>query len=433
MASEGAQQAAVRRRPRKPVPFLVRISGRFYWQPTRAVRDLGFANEALGAERLAAMARAVELNRGVAEARQKRAQPSNTGYWIAVPSGTPLHPLTGKPKGTVDDVVALYYRDHKKFLSKAEKTQKGYRYNIGRILEWCGGTMVAHIDRPSIKAWQVALEESAPLMAASILRTLRILMGVAKDWGYIDANPAEKLGLATARPVDSECGEAFDPEEDILWAADEVERFCRTAVAENRKSVADALMLGLNLGQREGDILRLRWDQYDEETGLVLIRPRKVARMRAGVVVSVPVTPDLKAWLDAMPRPDDRSKTMVVREAGSARFQPGPYREDYFRAKVAEIREKAKLRPELKFRYTRHTAATRLGEAGCTPHEIMAITGHTQLETVMKYVKPNPSMAMAAMAKLQEARARLEVRLKHGSVDAAMGQPPLAGQENRSP
>lgn len=408
MAGEDQRETAIKRRPRKPIPFLVRISGRFYWQPTKIVRALGFANEALGAERLAAMARAVELNRQVAAERQKRAAPANSGYWAAVPPGTPIHALTGKPKGTVDDVVELYYRDHKKFLSKAEKTRKGYRYNIGRILEWCGGTMIAHIDRPSIKAWQVALEASAPLMAAALLRSLRILMGVAKDWGYIADNPAEKLGLATARAVEGDEEDDFDPEEDILWQADEVARFCRIAIAEGRKSLADALMLGLNLGQREGDVLRLRWDQYDEETGLVLIRPRKVKRNQ--VVLAVPVSPELKAWLDAMPRPTDRSKTMVVREAGSARFQPGPYREDYFRAKVAAIREEAKLRPELKFRYTRHTAATRLGEAGCTPHEIMAITGHSQLATVMKYVKPNPAMAAAAMAKLVEARTRLAIR-----------------------
>ncbi|MEW5729137.1 MAG: tyrosine-type recombinase/integrase [Pseudomonadota bacterium] len=417
MSGETLSATAVsRRRPRKPVPFLVRISGRFYWQPTRAVRSLGFAAEPLGKERLAAMRRALELNAQVAEERQRRDAPAlKDPYWAAIPAGTPLNPLTGKPKGSVDDVVELYYRDHKKFASKAESTKRGYRYNIGRILAWCGGTMIAHIDRPLIKTWQLVLEQEAPMMAAAILRTLSILMGVARDWGYIADNPASKLGLASTSSADDQ---AEDGAVDILWTEEEARTFCATAVASGAKSLADALMLGLHLGQREGDVLRLRWSQYDEETGLFLIRPRKVKRR--GVVLMVPASPELRAWLAAMPRPDDRNQVIVLREAGDGRYRPGPYKEDYFRARVAEIRDKANLRKALAFRYTRHTAATNLGRAGCSPHEIMAITGHTRLETVMKYVKPDPVMAAAAMAKLEAARMALRAKLGEGGEASAL-------------
>jgi len=52
----------------------------------------------------------------------------------------------------------------------------------------------------------------------------------------------------------------------------------------------------------------------------------------------------------------------------------------------------------------RHTAATRLGEAGCSDDLIRAVTGHADRSVVARYVRPNATMAQAAMVKSLEHR-----------------------------
>jgi integrase len=54
----------------------------------------------------------------------------------------------------------------------------------------------------------------------------------------------------------------------------------------------------------------------------------------------------------------------------------------------------------------RKAAARRLAEAGCTPHEIMSITGHTTLKEVTRYTDAvnRERLARSGMARLKEAR-----------------------------
>ena len=51
--------------------------------------------------------------------------------------------------------------------------------------------------------------------------------------------------------------------------------------------------------------------------------------------------------------------------------------------------------------------AKRLAEAGCTEHEIRAITGHASLKEVVRYTKGvnQQRLATVAMAKLRKTRA----------------------------
>jgi integrase/recombinase XerD len=51
----------------------------------------------------------------------------------------------------------------------------------------------------------------------------------------------------------------------------------------------------------------------------------------------------------------------------------------------------------------RKASATRLAEAGCSPHQIMAITGHKSLKEVEAYTKAagQKGLAKSAMARLK--------------------------------
>jgi integrase len=51
----------------------------------------------------------------------------------------------------------------------------------------------------------------------------------------------------------------------------------------------------------------------------------------------------------------------------------------------------------------RKAAARRLAEAGCTPHEIAAITGHASLKEIVRYTEAvnRKRLAQSAMAKVK--------------------------------
>jgi integrase len=72
-----------------------------------------------------------------------------------------------------------------------------------------------------------------------------------------------------------------------------------------------------------------------------------------------------------------------------------------FGRKFKDWYQKANL-PHCSVHGLRHATATRLADRGCTPHEIMAITGHRTLAEVEGYTRTaaQSKLADSAMAKL---------------------------------
>jgi hypothetical protein len=76
-------------------------------------------------------------------------------------------------------------------------------------------------------------------------------LSVAKDHGKISVNVCEKGG----RLYDSDRA-------DIIWLADDIREFCALASVE----LQAAMLLVRWTGQRQGDLLKLSWKNYDGHT-----------------------------------------------------------------------------------------------------------------------------------------------------------------------
>ena len=119
------------------------------------------------------------------------------------------------------------------------------------------------------------------------------------------------------------------------------------------------MLLAINTGQRQGDLLRLPWSAYD---GTVI----KLRQRKTGAYVPIPVADALKDALDTAPRakPDhvdqQRSQT-VERKRISGRVGQGRH---------------ARRHSRLTFHDLRGTAVVTLARAGCNEVEIYSITGH---------------------------------------------------------
>ena len=289
------------------------------------------------------------------------------------------------PHGSLPWLVRLYRADAR-WRELRPRTQRSYNEAIKRLEEWsraAGHPPIESYDRRAIKEYQRALSGRSTHKAKKVLTVLRILLGFAVDEGLLKENHATKLRLKGGH------------KRERVWSHEEVEAFCITAHACGRPSIALALLLALNLGQREGDVLGLTWAQI--QGSAIRIRQAKT-----GAVIEVPITTELAAELDGTPR---QSPTIVVSETTGR-----PYGEHNFRHVFSEIRAEAGLPDDLLFMDLRRTAVVRLGEAGCEVHQIAAVTGHslkTATSILEIYLPRTAVMARQAVAKLEKYRAKV--------------------------
>ena len=366
------------------IPFFIvkpgRGGDRYFWQPSTALRALGWRPERLAPDLAQAIERARELNRQLES-------------WRAGNAPTGANPAAGPRPGTMADLIHRY-KQSARYRAKAAATRKGYDWCLNAILAWTskvpadldGLAPIASITAPKVQRWYEEMHATKPGTANAVLRVMRLLFTFARRNGDVTVNPAAAPGLIT--PAKS----------GRIWTDAEVDLLVATADAMGQPSIGDAIELAFWLGQRPTDIRQLRWDQY--KAGVIAVTQSKTAAR-----VTIPESPRLLARLEAARLRQQEAKvastTMVVCESTKR-----PYTEYHFSHTFAEIRARAvKKAPSLaglQFKHLRHTAVTRLAEAGCTIAEIARITGHSlkTAETILEhYLVRTDDMAAAAVAK----------------------------------
>ncbi|MBS4046549.1 MAG: tyrosine-type recombinase/integrase [Alphaproteobacteria bacterium] len=164
------------------------------------------------------------------------------------------------------------------------------------------------------------------------------------------------------------------------------------AESEMQGPIRLAFMLALHTGQRQGDVIGMTWSQFDGQ-GISL------RQGKTGVDLYIPATPALKAALEAA-REGRGAVQIVAGPKGAYSLQGFRYAWD------CEMKRIGMHGQGLLFHGLRHTALTRLAEAGCSEREIMAISGHKSPTTVSRYVRlaNQRTMAEAAIVKLADAK-----------------------------
>ena len=95
--------------------------------------------------------------------------------------------------------------------------------------------------------------------------------------------------------------------------------------------------------------------------------------------------PELMARLDAATR---RGTLIVMRDQPDRRRKTYlPWKEDYFRHRVAEIRAAAGIDPEVKFMGLRHGGNTEGADADLTDAQLRALSGHRTATMTILYAR----------------------------------------------
>lgn len=311
---------------------------RIFWQPPARLSEHGFTCQRLSDDPVHAGRQAQLLNAGLDAFRSTGQEPP-------------------APIGTLARLVADYQASFR-FRERSPATRKSYDYCIRIIRAHFGGDrQVRAITAAELEQFYRSMRR-APARMMQVARVMRILMEHARRRDLVAVNPAIKPGVAYA------------PEKGELWPREAITAFVQAADALGAYDMGTAVCLNEWIGQRPSDISSLRLDAY--RNGKLYKRQKKT---KAEVELPVDVVPHLQARLAEQLRRNRLANPACpfllpgVRGIGMS--------EAAFTAAFNLIRNAAGLSKKLTFRTLRHTAVTRLGEAGCTPQLISAVTGHT--------------------------------------------------------
>ena len=184
------------------------------------------------------------------------------------------------------------------------------------------------------------------------------------------------------------------------WTDAQIESFVTKAEAMGYPSIARCALMCMELMQRPGDVLSLKWDAYFETEGVWHIRQTK-----RGAVVRVPETQRLRLALN--PARQEAKRNNTSKEAFVCGTVTGKrwHRRNFTKA-VRHVARRAGLPGDLQIRDLRRTAATEGASAGATPAEMMAVGGWVNQSSIRPYLVQTQEQAAAFQAKRDAYRSR---------------------------
>lgn len=281
--------------------------------------------------------------------------------------------------GTVGHLIAQYKRD-KCFKNLRDSTRALYAHLLPQINDHFGDVPLDKVSKKAARAFCVSFEENPrkPSMLASMGRTIYNFAKLIDD--TIKHNPFDELGIEKPKARTQ------------VWTSEMIAAVHNKATELKAPSIALALQLGLDAGQRPGDLRLLVWANYN---GTHI----KLRQSKTGVWVEIPAMQSLKIMLDKA-KSENKSLTHVLLDETTGK----PYTRDRLCHRFREICDKAEIDKSIQFRDLRRSCVVRLAEHGCTNAEIAAISGHSINETAKileVYLPRNKTMADNAIAKLE--------------------------------
>jgi integrase len=268
--------------------------------------------------------------------------------------------------------LAVSYFASPTFRTARPSTQYTYRNVIDRLCAEHGDKRVALLQRDHVVKL-LAARANTPGTANALRRSLRALMQHAVEIGLRSDDPTRDV-----RKVPSAKGDGYHS-----WTEGEIEQFERQHPVGSRARLAFALLL--YTGQRRSDVVRMGRQHLSDNA--ICVR-----QVKTGREVWVPVHEALAPILAGA----SANLTFLLTDQGK------PYTAAGFGNWFRDQCRAAGLHG-CSAHGLRKAAARRLAEAGCSTHEIAAITGHASLKEVARYTEAvdRRRLAASAMAKVR--------------------------------
>lgn len=259
------------------------------------------------------------------------------------------------------------YMESSDYNDLAELTKRDYRKVLDLVRTMWGTLQYADLKRPHIRKLRDTYQFTNRRFGSLCVQVLRRLFNWARKELELEvANPAADVDLLSG-------GAGYRP-----WTDTELATFKKKA----KRKWKLALLLGLHMGQRRGNIATLDWTQYD---GHWLSFPGH----KGGNPVEAPAGSKLKAELDAQRK---ASGPIIPTDHGKAYGSLDSF-SHAFGAECQRLGLKG-----CTFHGLRYSMIGAAADAGATDEEIMAVSGHKTKVMVTKYAEKSRGRKRAASA-----------------------------------
>ncbi|MGE0883118.1 MAG: tyrosine-type recombinase/integrase [Blastocatellales bacterium] len=262
-------------------------------------------------------------------------------------------------------------------------------FTLGVLIEHFGDRRVRSITHSDIEAFKLARlkvptvrgGERSITSVNRELELLRTILNFAQRQDWITKNPFN-TGASLISKADETHRErvlTFAEEKQLLAA-------CETST---RKHLRPLLIAAVDTGMRRGELLKLKWRNVDFAARSIEIEAfnTKTARART-VAMTARLAAELKLIWENSPQDLDALVFGIA---------------DNIKKSFASACKAAKI-AEFRFHDLRHTAITRMIEAGMQPAEVMRVSGHTTPAMLWRYLNANADTARRAADALDALR-----------------------------
>lgn len=285
----------------------------------------------------------------------------------------------GRTQPTGDTLAALIaaFRASPAFRLKSAHTQRAYRRHLDQIQERFGDMLLVVLADPAARKhffnWRDEMA-ATPRTADMAMGVLMVLFG----WGY-ERGELAKLPIEKVRRL-----HRADRSESI-WSPEEMASFVKIASKELRWAVG----LAAHTGLRQGDLIRLTWNNYDGECFTLRTSKR-------GKHVIIPATHACRAFMQTI---EKRQAVILTTTRGHR-----PWTADGLRSSFGKARNDASV--SRTFHDLRRTAVTHLLMAGIAAPKVAMIVGWSEdeVEALKRRYVSRRAVIESVLAQLEERR-----------------------------
>ena len=251
------------------------------------------------------------------------------------------------------------YFASREFASLSASTKQNYRLHIRHFSELHGFRPVATVSAAKLKKALEAFADRPSVMRHIYQRVSRALDIAVMEGVRLD-NPTHAFTVKERKT------DGHTP-----WPAALIDRYRAAHASGTKARLVFEILLGF--GVRRGDIVTLNRSNLD-------VPGRKITytQSKTGMVVTVPIMNELYREIGLIPADQFM---LIVSDYGKPITSKG------FGNWFAKRRKAAGIPDGYSAHGLRKSCAIRLAEAGCTAHEIAAVTGHQTLKEVERYTR----------------------------------------------
>jgi len=267
-----------------------------------------------------------------------------------------------------DEYIELHSKQNKRSWKRDLTSLKNLR-------AFFGGKFLSEITPDLIEKYKA--KRKAEVKPASVNRELALLKHMytkAIDWNKATENPVKKVKLLRE-----------DNKKERILSKEEIKRLIEAA-EQSDSYVKQFIIIGLNTGMRKDEILSLKWENIDFRNMFINVTHAKSGKSR-----KIPMNTVVKKALESIEKKNDyvffNPKTKSYTKNITKAFKT--------------VCRKAGIK-NFRIHDLRHTAATKMIEAGVDLVTVSKILGHSSIQMTMRYAHPTQANMRNAVEKLGE-------------------------------